>query len=155
MSLLWRILGRIGYYVGYVPISLYLRIGERTRVVVQCQGKVLVVRSWLSKGDWDLPGGGLHKNEAAAVGAARELKEELGLLINPTTIKLIKKAEYSHGLTRYPAYFMQAELGEIPAKLTLQKHEIIDAKWVSASELSTLPMTSTTLNAVALEALQP
>lgn len=144
----------MGYYVGYVPISMYLRMGKRTRVVVRHQDKILVVKSWLGRGKWDLPGGGLHKNEAPSVGAVRELREELGLKISPGEVAILKEEEFKVGLVRYPAYYMVITLKEPPSSLKLQMYEIVEARWVDAIELKDLPMTSDSLNDAALEVLR-
>lgn len=154
MKLFWRAIGRVGYVVGYVPISMYLRIGRRTRVVVRHQDRILVVKSWLGRGKWDLPGGGLHKNETPSEGAARELKEELGLEVDAAKIALLKEEEFKVGLVRYPACYMSIALTELPAALKLQMYEIVEVRWVDAVELKDLSMTSESLRTAALEVLQ-
>lgn len=153
MSKLWLLLGRVGYFVTYPLVSLYLRRGERTRVVVRCGDRVLVVKSWLNKGVWDLPGGGLHKGEKPSKGASRELHEELGLQIAPSLFTLHKKEQFRAGLIQYPAYFMATTLSEVPKNLKLQKYEIVAAQWVSVEQLKILPMVSTQLNSCAREVL--
>ncbi|HEY8978000.1 MAG TPA: NUDIX hydrolase [Streptomyces sp.] len=54
------------------------RIGAVVLVLDQ-EGRVLLVQPTYKPGRWQLPGGGAHAGEAPGVAAARELAEETGL----------------------------------------------------------------------------
>ena len=56
-------------------------------ILVNPQGKILVMR--LQDGRWDLPGGRMDKNENLPQALAREIKEETGLIVDPTGAKLV------------------------------------------------------------------
>lgn len=48
-------------------------------IVRDSEGRVLLLRHSYGRALWSLPGGGLSKNEDAAQGALREVREELGV----------------------------------------------------------------------------
>jgi len=52
------------------------------RVILIRDGRVVLVRHWLSKDVWTLPGGGIDKGESPADAAKREVWEEVGYKVN-------------------------------------------------------------------------
>ncbi len=142
------ILSRICFWVGWPGSWLILRLSNRTRVLIVCGSEFLAVRSWLGSGDWGLPGGGLHRGEDPAVGAIREVDEEVGLSIDGKQLSTIYSGRiYSKGLS-YGAVIFGAVLGSKP-KLNLQRLEIRDAKWVSIDDIqSALNLSPDVLNAI-------
>lgn len=151
---IWQILGRLGYFPSYPLISLYLFNSKRVRVVIKSDNKVLVVKPWLNNGKWDLPGGGLHKNEDPVDGCIRELKEELNLSFDRNLARVIKYEKFRAGLLSYSACYVEVLLKSWEQSLSLQEYEIIDYRWVSEAELRDLPMISRQLNQAAIKALQ-
>src|SRR5688572_27485111 len=111
---LWTALGRVGFWVSLPALYIYLRPSRRTRVLVHSEGKVLVVKPWLGSGKWILPGGGLHRHEDSSVGAARELREETGIILPPSRLASAGTVDYrQHGLRfRYEQF-----IAELPALL--------------------------------------
>lgn len=134
MRKLWNIVGRIAYIVSYPALALYLRKDERARVVVVCEGHILLVKSWLDSGRWYLPGGGLHKAEDPAIGAARELVEETGLQFDVTDLSHVESFRYRDKLISYDCHAYRLELSKQP-KLKLQAQEITDAAWFLPEEV--------------------
>ena len=78
--------------------------------------------------EWGLPGGWLKKNEAPAVGALRELREETGLtaVIGPVVSVV-------HDLT--PPHIGIAYLGQLNGGNVTLSHEIIEARWFPLDSL--------------------
>lgn len=142
------ILGRICFWVGWPGLWLIFRLSNRTRVLIVCGGEFLAVRSWLGSGDWGLPGGGLHRGEDPAVGAIREVSEEVGLSIDGKQLSIIYEGRiYSKALS-YNAVIFGVVLDSKP-KLTPQRLEIRDAKWVSIDDIQlTLNLPTDILSAI-------
>ncbi len=107
MKRLLSIIGRITYFATYPALALYLSKDHRTRLVI-CHGNhVLLVRSWLSNGKWDLPGGGLHRHEDPLAGVLREVSEELGLSLPADSVESITVNSYHSGLIRYQVHYFK------------------------------------------------
>ncbi|PIN91669.1 hypothetical protein COU56_04900 [Candidatus Pacearchaeota archaeon CG10_big_fil_rev_8_21_14_0_10_31_9] len=68
---------------------------------------------------WSLFGGGIEKGEAPIETAIREIKEELGLTLNKTKLKLLFKKESPSG-NRYVFYY---KLYSLPKNLKINEGE--------------------------------
>lgn len=137
MNRLWVAIGRIGGYVTWIPVWLVIRFTTRTRVIVVCGDEVLVLQGWLSTGKWAFPGGGMHRNEQPSSAAARELKEETGIVVKNTELRPLGMMKQIKG----QAHNFHGFYVELPAKprLQLQKIEITQAKWYVLNSLQNLP----------------
>lgn len=134
MSRLWRSLGQGLFWLCWPALYVYLRLRARTRVYVIADGQILLVQGWLSGGGWMLPGGGLHRGEDLRTGAAREVREESGIVLEPDRLIPVKSEwRTSYGLKSY-LHFFAATIGS-PDTLRHQKGEIIDARWFRVDEL--------------------
>jgi 8-oxo-dGTP diphosphatase len=128
---LWKFSGKAAFWLSWPALFLYLFRSRRTRILVICGDEVLVVQGWLGSGRWGLPGGGLHKNEDPARGAARELLEETGIEVNATDLQFLfsGKSPKELGLT----FTVFAYLLKLPKKpnLTRQKLELTHMEWIN------------------------
>jgi 8-oxo-dGTP pyrophosphatase MutT (NUDIX family) len=134
MRFLERI-GIVGFYLAWPAFFVYLSRSERTRVIIVCQGKVLVVRNWLSDGRWSLPGGGLHKGEDPRLGAIRELFEETGIRIESDHLIELGTGRWQlHGLGyTFRSYVVCLDT---EPQLHRQHIEISRLVWKQANELT-------------------
>ena len=133
-SQVWRMLGRIGGYISWVPVFIVARFTTRTRILVTTNNnKVLVVQGWLNTGNWLLPGGGVHRGEKPETAILRELSEETGITLEPTQVTLLGKYTQTKGF-RY-AYHLYSARVENELLLHPQPFEIISAQWVTRSQL--------------------
>ena len=131
----WTLLGRLAFVVTYPLLAIYLSRTHRTRCIVRCGDEVLLVKSWLWYGAWDLPGGGLHRDEKPEHGAIRELGEELGLVLNEEQVRFVDSEPYRAGLISYKASYTEVVL-ETKPELKLQKTELVAAQWVHHNQVS-------------------
>jgi len=148
---LWPKTGRALFWLLYPPLFIYLRLNARTRVVIEHEGKILLVKPWLGNGSWDLPGGGLHIGENPKTGALREVLEETGIGLKASQLE-------SHGTLRakglygFRAHVFYVFLSKEPP-IVRQQVELIDIRWVPKQQLTTFklhPFTRSILDAQAL-----
>jgi|SRR5687768_2841527 len=117
--------------LGWMRLKTRFRPRERVRVIVlDKQGRVLLVRPVIGIRKWELPGGMPRQGETFEAAVTRELCEETGLKINKAAMRFVM--EY---LRPYPmrVYETRVEIGKIHRK----SFEIRDAKWFSVADLPT------------------
>jgi 8-oxo-dGTP pyrophosphatase MutT (NUDIX family) len=72
-----------------VPFSLPCYVG----IILQEKEKLFLVQrrntNW-AEGCWNFPGGLIEKNEAPKIAAAREIYEEVGVIVNPADFKFVQ-----------------------------------------------------------------
>ena len=132
---LWGIIGRVVYWLGWPVLFVYLYPSRRKSVVVTCGDEVLVLKGWLGNGHWSLPGGGLHRGEDPATGAVRELREEVGIVLEPQKLTFMyKKSVRNESGFRFGVIAYRIELQEKPP-LAIRHLEVQEAKWLPKDEL--------------------
>ena len=102
------------------------------RIIIKNGNKIaLVLHIYANKNLWSLPGGSIKKYEKPEEAIIREVKEELGIEIEPRYLdKIVRNAEYK----RDTVYCFIAEVDE--NDLSPDNKEISEAKWF---ELNNLP----------------
>ena len=148
MKTIWIFIGRTVFWLGWPILFASNLFSKRTRVLVVCGEDVLLVRGWISDGEWNLPGGGLHSKEEPAEGAVRELKEETGIEVKATELQKI----YS-GMTSYEKglkFFAHAYVIEFSKKppTKKQKIELLDLEWKNWQQVQNDPKTSKNLKKI-------
>lgn len=133
---LWKYTGFIAYWLLIPLIYLYVSISKpRARVLLTHDNHVLVVKNWLGANNWTLPGGGIGQGETPVQAAIREIKEELGFVIEPGAIRNLGNHQTveKRGLrTKY--YLFAVELNSKPS-LGIKTNEIIDHKWLPVTDI--------------------
>lgn len=147
MKSLWQRSGTLAFWLGYPLLWVYLRFSTRTRVLVHVDDDILVVQGWLGKGQWQLPGGGVHRGEPSLEAALRELKEETGLTMESDQLKLFYQGQHSQYGLRFKYDCYEARLKAKPA-IKKQLLEITDIAWQPAKKLSKTTATQDTYQAV-------
>ncbi len=134
MQKFWNKLGWILFWFCLPALFVYLRRGDRPRVLVTHGTKVLVVKSWLGDGRWQLPGGGAHKNETLKAAALRELFEETGLTLAPEVVISKGKRTQDSDLLRfsYSLFVATVRSSTVPSHKTA---EITAVQWIDQKNL--------------------
>ena len=132
-SLLQRF-GTVVFFCAWPAFWAYHKLDHgRTRVVLIHEDKVLVMKQWISPGKWGLPGGGLHKGESMAGGAARELQEETSLQLDPRQLQPVGKATYrKYGLS-FVYHVFVTRVGS--RSVRAQRIEVSELEWLRPGEL--------------------
>lgn len=110
-------------YVGW--LNLIGHRWESAAVAVWHDGKVLKVRHSYRRG-WSLPGGAVRRGEDPRLAACREVREEVGLDIDPD--ELVPVTNKRPGTRRYHLY--QCWLAERP-QIKIDTWEIVEAKFLA------------------------
>jgi ADP-ribose pyrophosphatase YjhB (NUDIX family) len=131
----WVWAGRIAFYAGWPFIWLYLRGTVRTRVIILAEGKVLLVKSWLSPGNYNLPGGGLRHGEEAENGAAREVFEETKLRLDPKSLEYIGNAAANENGITFTAVIFRYTCTQ-PFELHNRRFAFESAAWIPLRQLT-------------------
>jgi 8-oxo-dGTP pyrophosphatase MutT (NUDIX family) len=132
---LWQFIGRVCYYLSWPLVYMMLRRTCRTRVLIICDGQVVVVHGWLANGKWQLPGGGRHRGESSLQAAIREVHEEVGLWLEPSQLQFLVSIPKQSGQLPFNIDMYAVEM---PRKLDLtpQRGEIIDAGWLPLKNIA-------------------
>ena len=139
MSHIWRVAGRLAFWLGWPGLWLYLYRSQRTRVLITHDDQLLLVQGWLSAGTWEMPGGGRHRHESALAAAQREIREETGLSITPEQFTEIGSFQArGHGF-RYQYTLLRVALVE-QAQTVSQRGEIVAVQWFSRDELADIKL---------------
>lgn len=145
---LWELIGCSVYWLTLPAIALVLARSQRTRLLLVCDGRVLVVRGWLSDGRWQLPGGGLHRGETPAAGARRELREETGLDLPLERLPAGQPRHRRQGMRRFHYQLFELELDDLPA-VRPRWPELTDCRWLPVNQLTDRNASFDVLDAIA------
>ena len=127
-------LGTVAYIISYPAIRLGLSNSRRSYIILIHQDRVLVTKNWLGyKRRWRLPGGGLHKNEQPLHGALREMREELGLKLPPSSCKMLAKSAQAKRID-YTFWVYSCQLSAKPEFIL--SFDTITAQWVPYKQLN-------------------
>lgn len=134
---LWLALGICAFWVLWPLIYLYAPHTRRTRVLVCAEGRVLLVKGWFSNGHWGLPGGGLHHGEQVQQGAARELLEETGIVVEPGDITVLSQEHLRNTGIPMHYVFCMVDITTVAA-VRRQALEITETQWCAKADIAAL-----------------
>ena len=106
-------------------------INGANAIVLDGEGKILMVRHSYGKKQWALPGGGIERGEAPSHGAQEETEEETGIIIDAGELRLI-------------AYFVQRPKGIVflfeatrfsGNLITEPNDEVLESRFMSFDEI--------------------
>lgn len=137
MKKLLTLLGRMAFWASWPVLYIYMRGSRRTRVLVVCADEILVVKHWLGRDFWQLPGGGLHKKEDVVVGAARELREETGITVSTTDLRHLGSQQTTVVNIPLIHEYVLLQVGAKPT-VTMQKLEIRNYTWLHVEDRAVL-----------------
>lgn len=128
------LLGRIFFWLSWPALYLYLRGTTRSRVMIEVDGHILLIKGWHDGAKWALPGGGVHKTEEAVASALREVHEEVGITLDAAQLVHLGSDEYHQRGLSYQIERYGCRLNERP-EIHRQKHEVLATRWCPIAEL--------------------
>jgi len=113
-------------------LSTRLHRTVRVRVLIRNErGEILLIKNWIGKNEWEMPGGGVGKNEDTYDAALREVHEETGIQLKRADLRDV--ATY---LGRYETCVFEALVTPLQvAALKRRKREITRMGWYASTEL--------------------
>jgi 8-oxo-dGTP pyrophosphatase MutT (NUDIX family) len=126
---------RLGFRVAHRLLRIWWFLRRPQMRGVKCvltDGEnVLLVRHTYGKPEWDLPGGGIKRDERPLEAARREVEEELGLSLDGwRALGSVASSEYYRHDT---IYCFQVELNG--KSLNIDRAELDTAQWFSRRQL--------------------
>lgn len=130
----------VRFYCHNCGFVYYHNIAAAVVVVFKHQDKILftVRNAEPDKGKLDLPGGFIDPNENAEQAACREIKEEMGLHIQPSHLKYVTTQPNNYLYKDIPYrtmdIFFECPLEETPLNIVAED-EIQALKWIPISQI--------------------
>lgn len=137
MKKIYAFLAKVVSLVGHPVKEQFLKNSIRVRVVVIAGDSVLLVRSSIGSQNWNVPGGGVKKNEPAETASVRELLEETNLKIDPKKLKYLGSNTGSLTSTKgsYTRKFYGVLIPEIKPVKVIRPLEVLEVGWFSLANL--------------------
>lgn len=88
---------------------------------------------------WDLPGGGIGRNEAPIDAVIREAQEEINVALDPAALAQVHEETTYHAYCHDHLRIFQVELPALP-EVRIDGREIIAAAFMQPEQLTALPI---------------
>jgi 8-oxo-dGTP pyrophosphatase MutT (NUDIX family) len=146
---LTNLFGRIVHFFGYPFLVIGLRGSTRAYILVRVGDEILFTKN-IIRGDerWRLPGGGVHKNELPINAAIRELHEELGIVIEPQELTLLRTTAVQ-SKRNFSFFVFDITFSEKPV-FNINKLELLDAQFIDVKDASLDNFSGETVQALEL-----
>lgn len=127
--------GKIVFWVFWPVSYLYVHGSVRTRVLVEAEGKILLVKGWHDSSSWVFPGGGAHKNEDIVLSAIREVAEEVDIYLYAGQLVDLGPDTYSKNGLSFDLQRYGCKLDKQP-KTRKQRLELLAINWFAIADLT-------------------
>lgn len=104
------------------------------KIIIECNGKFLLIRNSYGYKRWTFPGGKIEKGEESEFSAKREVGEELG--IDLSEVKLLGEVFSDLEGKRDTIYIYYSKINN--SLLKIDKFEIEEAKWFNEKDFPEL-----------------
>ncbi len=132
---LWRFGLRVAYGV-LRAVWFVLRPRHRgTLVAVWYDGRVLVITNSYRR-SLSFPGGGVRQGEKPVEAAARELREEVGILVQPSELRFVREIHTRVHFQRDRCAFFELDLAS-PPNIVVDRREVVSGEFMSSDEALT------------------
>jgi len=118
-------------------------------LVVNEKEEILLVRSYKWGTRYTVPGGHIELGERSEMAVKREIKEEVGLDVEPVKLLLVQEAVYPEDYIKHEHYiFLDYLCRTNSSRVTLDGKEIQEYVWTTPSDAVQLNLESFTRNLV-------
>lgn len=128
---------KLAYFLSRPISGYFIHNSRRSRLIIIVDGEILLIKTGFGTQKWSLPGGGMHKGEDQYHAAARELREETDVVIDPGELGLAGEARLPKN-KKWPVaniHFFERRLAEKPKIKIVRPIEILDIQWFPLSAL--------------------
>lgn len=118
-------------------------------LIVNNQGQILLVKSYKWGDRYTVPGGHIELGERSQQAVKREIKEEVGLDVEPVKILMVQEAVFPRDYIKHEHYiFMDYLCRATSSDVKVDNKEIQEYLWVSPDGALQLDLESFTRNLV-------
>lgn len=118
-------------------------------LIVNGEGEILLVRSYKWGSKYTVPGGHIELGERSETAVKREVKEEVGLEVEPVRLLLVQEAIYPADYIKHEHYiFLDYLCRASSSEVKLDGKEIQEYLWTTPSDALQLDLESFTRNLV-------
>lgn len=104
-------------------------------LIINDSGDILLVQSYKWNNFWSVPGGHIELGERAEEAVKREVKEEVGLDVEPIKMLMVQQAVYPKNFMAPKHFiFMDFLCRTKSSEVKLDNREIQESKWVTPEE---------------------
>ncbi|SEM35317.1 ADP-ribose pyrophosphatase YjhB, NUDIX family [Stigmatella aurantiaca] len=114
--------------------------GSGVLVGIWCGSRVLLLQNSYKR-LLSMPGGGAHRGESVPQTGARELREEVGLSVDPATLRPAFEVVVWEEFKRDHVFFVELDVDREPP-LTLDQREVVWANFIEAQDALRLPLSA-------------
>lgn len=105
-------------------------------LIVNDKKEVLLVKSWLGRQRWTLPGGGIKRRETPQEAGVREVYEETGLRLVRDQLEMLGTFLSSDTAAPFTIACLKAHVAKRPPQLARHRRlEMLDAAWFPLDHL--------------------
>lgn len=133
----WHWIGRVCYWAAAFILRLpFFNTKPRVRVLVIDQdGRILMIKSWFSHQNWALPGGGIKLNESASNAAIREVAEETGLMIGSKQLTHLGLIPPKLTGKLFAVELFKVHIDAVSPHILGRRSEIIAEAWLTRKQI--------------------
>ena len=133
MKFITGILLTIAYRMALIYWRIFRPDGYGAFVAVWHEGRVLAIKNSY-KPQWSFPGGGIKSNESAIQAAARELREEVGINVESSSLSIVKEFICESEFKKDHATAFEITL-EAEPDVKVDGLEVVEAAFIDFEEL--------------------
>ncbi|ADO75609.1 NUDIX hydrolase [Stigmatella aurantiaca] len=137
-------LTRVAYRGAYSLAMAYWFVrrpeGSGVLVGIWCGQRVLLLQNSYKR-LFSMPGGGAHRGESVPETGARELREEVGLTVDPSSLRHAFEVVVWEEFKRDHVFFVELDV-ETEPPLTLDQREVVWADFIDVRDALRLPLSA-------------
>lgn len=122
--------------LGMLKLQTRMTGKERARVVVLNERRQMLLVHEIASNRWSIPGGGIEKAETPLQAAVRELREEVGLAIDPSSLTPVGVLRKPGTNIDYVAHIFTVTISKSDVTSHMfNTHELVDIAWFDLAKL--------------------